>query len=242
MKGCLITILVIIGLIVLMFVGCVGYVGYQGSKFADELGEGLTEVQATDEAFPFTAPEDGLLVEDRFETFLAIRAASIQTLDKTLAELRQIEGQEPDGFFDAIETAFGAIKGMATAFQSVPKELARELRANEMGLSEFVWAAEVLHGTLAGADRSGDPRAAELIDDFEDYFKDDGGRGAVHTDPQFDYGQVRHDLERRYTDFLPANLELILSHAQRIREPDSQVMVDVFFLGESGRPLTESGE
>lgn len=242
MKGCLVTILVIVGLILLLFVGSLGFVGYQGSKVVKEIEAGMAEIHATDTVYPFSMPTDGKLDEARFDQFLTARRGAVASLDATLEHLR--DGQsEPSGVIDAIQMALGAARAVIGAFQAVPRALAAELHQQKMSMAEYLWMAETIHGTLAAADRKGDPRATEVIDSFEAFFAEQAGpqgqQGIQIHGREVNYGALRHSLERRYRDFDPATLEQILGQIERIREPRSQVMLDVFLIGSGPQNAAE---
>lgn len=229
MKGCLAVFGVLALLLIVLFAGCTGFLFYKGHQLGQQHEETVARLHQLDVSYPFTPPGDGLLDGERLTLFVQARAASTGPIERMFAQAGQLEKMEEDGgdvgFFEAMSTAFGAVKGIAQTGIEAPKALAASLEERQMSFAEFDWINGVVHATIRRAADAGEEPAVALEEAITKMF---GTSKNVEVNNQAYDERVLDELEDRITSWKPENLALISQHAGDIAGGLPVLMVDIF--------------
>jgi hypothetical protein len=155
-------VLVIVGIVVATF-GVLGIV-YGPRLYREgravvapimEMAQLEKKMQQLNESFPFEAPADGLISEDRLESFLGIRRELRPLYQQWSETERSLRGKD-ESWEDAKE-----VLGVLGSVFSSQIEL---LRRHEMSQAEFRWLEELVYDTWlphVRGRRAGEPLEAE---------------------------------------------------------------------------------
>ena len=135
------------GIVLLLLVGVFGFMTWKAFQGFQSMFSELASIQenlsATNRRFPFTPPEDGLIAQERFDKWMAVRLPVAKAANAALAELQK---QKPGLEIFAKLRDVLARPGNA---------LISSLNKNQMSSAEYRYIA----GQMIGALESGDGRA-----------------------------------------------------------------------------------
>jgi len=236
MKGCLAAFGVIVLLGILGVGGCIAFGVYKAKQFGEKADAALADLHATNQAFPFTQPADGLLQAERLDSFFVVRDAAASRAQTALDQIKELDSldEQDIGFFDALKKMYGAASAVATAVPDVVRELAASLRQHQLSSDEYDWMTRTIYSTLVAAADSGDAGAAALLARIDTFEAQDvsggGGGGKNHFDP-------RSVVEVEAGEFEPGNLALILQHGDQVACSTAAVVIDAIVLSPEHRSL-----
>jgi hypothetical protein len=158
--GCLVVVLIVVGIIVLGAVRAVRVVN-EMSQISDELRE-------YDSQHPFTPPASEELMADQLDRTLAVRRA----LARPLTDF--VNSMSKDGFFDKIKAGFDI-------WTKVGRVLVDTLKTQQMSSTEYLWVMDhVIAMTLRGNRADAAPEQKKMYEAYQQVTTVDGeGRGRV---------------------------------------------------------------
>jgi hypothetical protein len=189
--GCgILAVLAIVGIVVAIVAG-----GMFASRKLDELGGGLEAqqqasetVQELEREHPFTTPQDGVVREDRAETFFAVTDDAWEGMQEWVADMEERSEEIDRGGGEAgFRDAMAGLQGLGRSRVALTEALAD----HEMPVSEYLWIGTTLAHAYSRLDQpaasSGVPAenleiAAENRDRLADIADDSGdqsGRAVV---------------------------------------------------------------
>ena len=189
--GCgILAVLAIVGVIVAIVAG-----GMFASRKLDELGGGLEAQQQAAETIhelesehPFTPPQDGVVREDRAETFFDVTDAAWEEMQDWVADMEdRTEDIESRGGEAGFRDAMAGLQGLGRSRVALTEALAD----HDMPVSEYLWVGTTLAHAYSRLDQpaasSGVPAenleiAADHRDRLADIAEDSGeasGRAVV---------------------------------------------------------------
>lgn len=184
--GCgILAVLAIVGVIVAIVAG-----GMFASRKLDELGGGLEAQQQAAETIhelerdhPFTPPQDGVVREDRAETFFDVTDAAWEGMQEWVADMEDRTADiEARGGEAGVRDAMAGLQGLGRSRVALTEALAD----HDMPVSEYLWVGTTLAHAYSRLDQpaasSGVPAenleiAAEHRDRLADLAEDDDASG-----------------------------------------------------------------
>jgi hypothetical protein len=159
MKKVLVGVAVFVVLVMLAAgAGLVWLIRQSREMMRDVQGRQVTLI-ATNTDFPFTAPADGQLTEERFQAWLQT-ASRFRELDRAHLEgMRQTTGHR--SIAEAMRTGLSIVPNRVT-------DLEEALRASKMSLEEFGWILHRLQGTLHHDAATKRPALASIMQAVDD--------------------------------------------------------------------------
>jgi len=147
------------GVVLVIFVAVFGYFSYRAFKgVASMVGQMQNlgaQLQATNAQYPFTAPQDGLIGQERFEDWLAVRR---EVVEVSSALMKEMEG----------------VRNIGSAFSRVSDVLVRPgeallaaLANHQMSADEYLYVTGQVFGTLEDPDIVNRPEAQSLVSAFD---------------------------------------------------------------------------
>lgn len=184
--GCgILAVLAIVGVIVAIVAG-----GMFASRKLDELGGGLEAQQQAAETIhelerdhPFTPPQDGVVREDRAETFFDVTDAAWEGMQEWVADMEDRTADiEARGGEAGVRDAMAGLQGLGRSRVALTEALAD----HDMPVSEYLWVGTTLAHAYSRLDQpaasSGVPAenleiAAEHRDRLADLAEDGDASG-----------------------------------------------------------------
>jgi hypothetical protein len=142
--GCgILAVLAIVGVIVAIVAG-----GMFASRKLDELGGGLEAQQQAAETIhelerdhPFTPPQDGVVREDRAETFFDVTDAAWEGMQEWVADMEDRTADiEARGGEAGVRDAMAGLQGLGRSRVALTEALAD----HDMPVSEYLWVGTTL--------------------------------------------------------------------------------------------------
>jgi hypothetical protein len=150
------------------------------------------ELQQKADAIPFTAPADGVIPEERFLRFLAIRKAVFPVYEQHRAALEKLRDKRH-------ETDAGDVMAMTGMGSAILYARVSAMDAQQMGSAEYTWMAEAAYkahlGTRVAAATGGKSASQAVAEAMEKARKDveaqrrDSGAGTAERDQALDEAQ-----------------------------------------------------
>ena len=134
-------------LVVVISVGAVigfGYWGLKRTGLDPSKMRRFGELQQKVNAISFTAPTDGVIAEDRFVRFLAIRKAVFPVYEQHRVELERLREKRRD-------TSAGDALSMVGVVSGIQFAKTEAMAAEGMGTAEYTWLAAAVYRTQIGA-------------------------------------------------------------------------------------------
>jgi FtsZ-interacting cell division protein ZipA len=130
----------VVAVVIVAIVAAVG-VGYWGSQKLKSAGfdpakmRQFAELQKKADAIPFSTPADGVIPEERFVRFLAVRKAIFPIYEQHHAEFERLKEKKKDAGVSDVMSLGGVIA-------SIQYARAEAMDAQGMGTAEYTWIAE----------------------------------------------------------------------------------------------------
>lgn len=245
-RGCLVTILVVLGACVLLVVGCTGFLYTQAREVGREMEQVQTRLAGTEALGSFETPDRPTLSAEDLELWLRLRREAQPHAGRLADALREAARAHSDeaGFFEGLRTAFRLVKEVPMGYVETLNGVAAVLEKERLPYSRLVWIVRTAYGTLAAAARAGDERAAALFEKV---------RAAVRAErladlpirPEGDAFEVGLELFDEAHEWVggpdPSTLERILAAADEWTASPEAILVDLVVL-DAARREAESGE
>ena len=184
--GCLVVVLIVVGLVVLG--------GMQAFRVVNEMGQIHDELKLNDSQHPFTPPTSGELTAEQLDRTLAVRRA----LARPLTEF--VNSMNNDGFFEKIKASFGI-------WTKVGHVLLDTLKTQQMSSTEYLWVMDhVIATTLRGNRPDAPPEQKQMYEAYRQATTTDDGQG----------GGQELLVRALAADVSPAEEALILSRTTEI--------------------------
>jgi hypothetical protein len=130
--------------------------GFDPAKMAKS-----AELQEKADAIPFTPPDDGVIAEDRFVRFLAVRKAIYPVYEQNRAAIEKLRDKDH-------KTGAGDVMAMGGLFAQVQSARLEAMDAQGMGSAEYTWLIGAAYKTQIGkriAASTGGKSASQAIAD-----------------------------------------------------------------------------
>ncbi len=158
LMGCGITSLIILIIVV--------YGGYRLYRFAQDIGLQVKSVneryETLDVQIPFTEPDDGLILPNRFDLWIQLRMGLSEQIN---GMVDSIGGFSIDTIFQIREQTFEMADLFAASLETV-----------SMSPSEYLWITRQVVGVLNSGDALANPQMSEMIQAFQDLGEDNRDR------------------------------------------------------------------
>jgi len=227
--GCVVAVVVSVGAVTAVVVGLAWWGIHKAQKAVEQLE---ADQKATEEALnrananAFTAPDDGLLKEDRLLRFLAVRKAlhdEVYLKHKPMIDA-QAQKQAPD---------LGALTKLPFIISELRACKARALAEQAMSESEFTWHYEVVYGGLLLRSIGGGDGVSEMARSVhrDAIVQAEKAATEAEADPNVSpdvkrqlreaVNQAREEAKAAgdmaaALDLLPANVELLKKHREEV--------------------------
>lgn len=150
MKSFLIGCGVVILILIVLGVGGVLYIRSAVKRVSAEMDGAQRSLVATNRDFPFQAPADGKLAEDRLLVWFNVREQALMLEKKRTEQMRT-------GGFQAMKTAVNMIPAAFKEYETI-------LREAKMSVSEYTWISGQVRGALKSRLAAKDPQTALMSD------------------------------------------------------------------------------
>jgi hypothetical protein len=155
--GCLVVVLIVVGLVVLG--------GMQAYRVVNEMGQINEELKLNDSQHPFTPPASGELTAEQLDRTLAVRRA----LARPLTDF--VNSMNSDGFFEKIKAGFDI-------WAKVGHVLLDTLKTQQMSSTEYLWVMDhVIATSLRGNRPDAPPEQRQMFEAYRQATTTDDGQG-----------------------------------------------------------------
>jgi hypothetical protein len=157
--GCLVVVLIVVGLVVLG--------GMHAYRVVNEMKQIADELRLNDSQHPFTPPASGELTAEQLDRTLAVRRA----LARPLTEF--VNSMNNDGFFEKI-------KASLDIWSKVGHVLLDTLKTQQMSSTEYLWVMDhVIATSLRGNRPDAPPEQKQMYEAYRQATTVEEGQGSV---------------------------------------------------------------